>query len=172
MQSMSPIARALPIVALALAASPARASEKLSLDPDPWTTLTFIVTFAVIVFPLNQLIFRPLLRVLDEREERIDGARKRADHMQAQAQEALDRYEDAIRTAYDEVAGERRRKLDVARAELTSITQQARSEAERDLSRAREELSASREAARASLRGSAEELAGLAAERILGRSLS
>lgn len=172
MQSTSLIARALPPVALVLAALPARAAEKLSLDPDPWITILFLVVFGLLVFPLNSLIFRPLLKVIDERDERIDGARKRAERVQVQAQEALERYEDAIRTAYDEVGVERRRQLDVARAELASITQRARSDAEGDLARARQELTASREQARASLRASAEELAALAAERVLGRSLS
>jgi F-type H+-transporting ATPase subunit b len=156
----------------ALAALPAQASDSLELMPDPVVTGVLLIAFIAIIFPLNNLIFQPLIRVMEEREERIGGARSRAEQVQQQAQEALDRYEESIRGAYDEATGERRRKLDVARGELQAVTNQAKEEASRDLARAREELGASLGEARETLRGGSEELATLAAERILGRSLS
>jgi F-type H+-transporting ATPase subunit b len=155
-----------------LAALPAQASDTLELMPDPLVTGILLVVFVLIIFPLNSLILKPLLKVMDEREEKIDGARNRADRVQGQAQEALDSYEEAIRIAHDGSLAERRRKLDVARSELHSITGSAKQQAERDLLRARDELMGSLGEARQSLRGSAEELAILVAERVLGRSLS
>ena len=155
-----------------LLALPAQASETLELTPDLIVTGVLFVAFLLLVVPLDRLIFRPLLKVMDEREERIDGARRRAERVQGQAQEALQRYEDAIREAHQEVAAERRRKLDVARVELQAVTQRARQDAEGELLRARDELEGSLADARDDLRGSANELANLAAERILGRSLA
>lgn len=167
------VARALPAaLAFVLVALPAQASETLELMPDWVVLVSLLLVFVVIIFPLNALIFQPLLRVMDERDEKIEGARARADRVERQAQEALDRYQESIRTAYEEVNAERRRKLDVARGEMQEVTRQAKSDAARDITRAREELGASLEDARESLRASAQELAGLAAERILGRSLS
>jgi F-type H+-transporting ATPase subunit b len=160
------------VLASLLVALPASASETLELTPDLVVTGVLFVAFLVLILPLNHLIFRPLLRVMDEREERIAGARRRAERVQVQAQESLQRYEDAIREAYQEASAERRQKLDVARAELQSVTQQARQDAEQELVRARQELQGSLSQARDSLRASASELADLAAERILGRSLS
>jgi F-type H+-transporting ATPase subunit b len=161
------------IVALVslMAALPAQAAGDLVLIPDPWVTGILLVVFVAIIFPLNSLIFQPLLRVMDEREEKIDGAKRRASSVEEQAQEALDRYEESIRSAYDEAAVERRRQLEVARAELQSVTSSAKEVAERDVARAREELEGSLGEARETLRAGAEDLASLAAERILGRSL-
>jgi F-type H+-transporting ATPase subunit b len=156
----------------ALAALPAQASDTLELMPDPIVTGILLIAFIIIIFPLNSLIFQPLIRVMEEREEKIGGARTRAEQVQQQAQEALDRYEESIRTAHEEATAERRRKLDVARSEMQAVTAKAKEEATADISRAREELGASLGEARDTLRGSAEELATLAAERILGRSLS
>jgi F-type H+-transporting ATPase subunit b len=158
------------LVSLA-AALPAQAADQLNLTPDPWVTGALLIVFVAIIFPLDALIFQPLLRVMDEREERIDGARRRAASVEGQAQEALDRYEESIRTAHDEAAAERRRQLEVARGELQSVTRSAKDEAERDVARARDELEGSLGEARDTLRASADELASLAAERILGRSL-
>ena len=153
-------------------ATPAHAAGSLNLTPDIPVTVVLLLAFILLIFPLNQLIFAPLIKVMEERDERIAGAKARAESVQVQAQEAIDRYEEAIRVAYDESGAERRRRLDVARGELAEITQKARTEAEREVGRAREELQGSLDEARSTLRGNAEELAGLAAERILGRSLS
>ena len=163
--------RALP-VAFVLAALPAQASDKLTLEPDLLVTSVLLVSFILLISPLNRLIFQPLLKVMEERDQQIVGARARADHVQTQAQEALERYEDSIRTAHEAATVERRRVLDVAREELQAITRGAKSEADRELGRARDDLEGAVVEARESLRGSAEELASLAAERILGRSLS
>ena len=168
-----PATRALPrALVFALAALPARASDTLELMPDLWVTAVLMVVFVGLIFPLNSLIFRPLMRVMDERDEKIDGAKTRAGQVQSQAQEALDRYEESIRSAHEAANAERRRRLDVARGEMQSITRDAKAAAAIDLGRAREDLADSLDGARETLRGSAQELATLAAERILGRSLS
>jgi F-type H+-transporting ATPase subunit b len=159
-------------VVLVTTALPAHASDKLNLEPNPVVTVVLLVAFIAIILPLNNLIFKPLIKVMEEREERIDGARSRAVQVQAQAQQAIERYEESIRVAHDEANAERRRRIDTARGEQASVTQRARAEADREIGRAREELQASLGEARASLRGGAEDLATLAAERILGRSLS
>ena len=166
-------ARAIPAALVsALAALPAQAADSLELMPDPIVTGILLISFIIIIFPLNSLIFQPLIRVMEERDEKIAGARKRAEQVQEQAQEALDRYEESIRDAHEESTAERRRRLDVARGEMHAVTSTAKDEAGRDITRAREELGASLGEARETLRGSAQELATLAAERILGRSLS
>lgn len=160
-------------ILVTLAALPVHASEQLELMPDFAETLpALLVAFVVVTLLLDPLIFQPLLKVMDEREERIEGARRRADQVQEQAEEALNRYEDSIRAAYDQAAVERRRRTDTAREELARLTSQAKHEAEHEADRAREELSASVEEARDSLREGASDLATLAAERILGRSLA
>jgi F-type H+-transporting ATPase subunit b len=167
----SPLALVL-AVSVAAAAAPARASEGLELVPDFLTTLPILLAaFIAVTLVLDPLIFQPLLKVMDEREERIEGARRRADQVQQQAEEALTRYEQSIRAAHDEAAAARRTRLDEARDEQARMSRSAKKEAERDIASAREELSGSVVEARATLRESANDLATLAAERILGRTL-
>lgn len=160
------------LAALLLLAAPAHAADQLELMPDVVVTGILLLSFIVLVFPLNALLFRPLIRVMDEREERIGGARERAAQVQTQAAEALARYEESILDAREEALLHRRQHLDAARAELQQTTRDAKDEAARELERARGELEASIGAARETLRGGAEELALVSAERVLGRSLS
>lgn len=179
------ISAALPV----FAARPAQASESLNLVPDYalfglirlglipdesglgalWVML---IAFALLVFPLNALIFQPIFRALDARTARIDGARQRSEHLQREADSILERYEAAVRETRAE--GEAARQIEIGRAreEQTALTSQAKQEAERQLESARADLTRSLESARAGLRASADELARAAAEQVLGRALS
>lgn len=130
-----------------------------------------LIGFVLLIFPLNALLFKPIFRALDERAERIAGARERSEQLQREADKVLNRYEAAIREARSESESARQAKLETARNEQLQLTNAARSEAERELESARGELSRSVEDARATLRESAESLAQAAAERVLGRAL-
>jgi F-type H+-transporting ATPase subunit b len=166
-----------------LIAGNASASDNLQLVPDfglfNWFGESYfgdlwimIIGFVLLVFPLNQLIFQPIFRSLDDRAEKINGARNRSVDLQKQADDVLDRYEIAIREARGESEQTRQAGLIRAREEQATLTAEARGEAERELVNARAELGRSLEDARASLRSNAEELAGAAAEQVLGRTLS
>jgi F-type H+-transporting ATPase subunit b len=156
-----------------LIASSAFASDKLELIPDYMRTMPIlIIGFVLLVFPLNQLIFKPIFRALDERIARIQGARDRSSQLQHAADEVLERYEAAIREARGESEVARQRQLATAREEQVLLTTQARTAADGELERARAELSGAIDEARSSLRASAEDLAQTAAEQVLGRALS
>ena len=165
--------KAIPVsILLGLAAEPALASSELVLVPD-WPLLVLLVVgFVVLIFPLDALLFQPIFRALDARAERIAGARDRSRQLQGQADEILERYQSAIRQARSESESARQAGLERAREEQNQLTEAARGEAERELERARREMSQAVEEARAGLRASAEGLAQVAAEQVLGRALS
>lgn len=155
----------------ALNAASAQAAGDLVLIPDPGLLLTMVIAFTLLIFPLNALLFKPIFRALDAREERIQGARDRSVKLQQDADEVLGRYETAIREARAESETARQAKLEQAREEQTRLTTAAKASAEADLERARGELSQTIESARTSLRASADELARSAAETVLGRAI-
>ena len=84
----------------------------------------------------------------------------------------LEQYESAIRDARVDAEANRQAELTAAREEQSTMTAQARSDAEAELARARTEMTQSLNEARATLRESAEDLATAAAEQVLGRTLS
>jgi len=153
-------------------ARPVFASDNLELMPDPTILAIMLVGFVLLIFPLNALIFKPIFHSLDERAQRISGARERSTLLQTEADSVLDRYETAIREARAESETSRQAQIAAAREEQITLTDQARGEADGELVRARTELGRSLEEARANLRSSSEDLASAAAEQVLGRALS
>ncbi|MEN8182579.1 MAG: hypothetical protein ABFS46_08600 [Myxococcota bacterium] len=144
----------------------------LQIFPDLGQLVVLIALFTALVFPVNALLVKPLLGVLEERAERIEGARERASTLSQRAEESLERYRQDIDSARREAERERRGLLEAARVEQTDLTRSARSEAERRIEEARGEVGAALQQARTSLRADAETLARQAVERILGRSIS
>lgn len=159
--------------ALNVVASAAGASgDELEILPEPKMLLVLIVFFALLVFPMNALIFKPIFKVLDEREEKTAGTRRHADRLFADAEEVLERYETSIREVRREAEAGRKQTLEQARADGSGRTGDARSEAEREVARARAEVATALEQARSELRAQSQVLAREVAERALGRSVS
>ncbi|MBT5775172.1 MAG: F0F1 ATP synthase subunit B [Dehalococcoidia bacterium] len=130
-----------------------------------------LVNFTILLVVLRMFLWKPILKVLDERKQRIEEGLQRSE---AAATEA----------AASEV--EARRVIDEARAEAREQTArvqesaarlreeletQARADAEQILSRAREEIGLEREQAIQQLRGEFADLTIRAAERVVGQSL-
>ena len=133
--------------------------------------LTHLIRFVILVALLSFLLYKPLLRVLDERSERIRDsleASQRAQEEAARSQEEM------------------QEQLESARAEGQQMIAQAREVADRfreeELARAREEIAAERSRAEANIQRERDaaiedlrrEFAGLAvvaAERVIRRSL-
>jgi len=156
-------------VALPVAASAAEGG--LVLTPEPALLVALILLFVLLVAPVNALVFKPLLRVLDEREERIAGTRARAAKLEGDASELLARYERSVADTREESERARRALLEEVRAEAQRETAAARGEAESRIEQARREVADSLEGARATLRAEARELARQAAAQVLGRAL-
>lgn len=166
------LTRATLAVAALCAASPAlAASGALNLVPEWDLLLLLIALFVALIYPLNLLIFKPILRVFDDRQEKITGTAARAERLREEADGIVARYEQAVRDVREESELSRRQHLEVARNESVSELSGARASAEREITSARQAITSSLEGARATLRGEAEGLARQAAERVLGRTL-
>jgi len=158
---------------LLFAAESASASEGgLVLVPDWPLLFALIAFFALLILPVNALILRPLMLVLEQRADRIEGARGRAERLAREAEELLARYRDSLREAREQSEQERLRLMEGARARAASELGGARGEAEAEIERARADLAQALEQARGQLRGSTQELATQVATQILGRPLS
>ena len=135
--------------------------------------LRALPTFGLVVllyFYLKIVFFRPLGKVLQQRYEVTEGARKLAEQSLKNAAQKTTEYEAAIRAARAEVyqAQERlhRELQERETAELTS----ARQRAESAVHEAREQLSKDVESAKAGLDRDSDMIADQIAESILRRS--
>jgi len=161
------------LLACALFASTAAASEGgLVLLPDFTGKLPIlIVLFALLMFPVNAILFKPIFQVLDAREERTTGTRRRAEKVMQSAEETLADYERAVREVRAESEQARKHAAAAARQQNATLIDEARAESERHLEHARSELAAALEQSRQTLGAKAQSLADEAASRVLGRPL-
>ncbi len=153
--------------------APAFASDtNLVLIPD-WTGILplLLVFFVLLMFPANELLFKPIFRVLDEREKRTNGTRRRADKITRDAETTLADYERAVRDVREESERDRKSDVAVARKENASVTAAAREQVRAEAERAGRELAEALEESRVVMREQAESIASEAAASVLGRPL-
>ena len=130
-----------------------------------------LVNFALILILLRILLWKPFLRVLDERKRRIEEGLQASE----QAAQAAEQSQDESRRILEEARGEGREL--VARAQETSarlreeLEAQARRDAEQIVTRARAEMELESQRAIQALRQEFADLTVLAAERVVGQSL-
>jgi len=133
--------------------------------------ITQLVNFTILLVALRIFLWKPILKMLDERKHRIEeglraseAAASAAEQSQVAARAAL---EDARAEGRDLVA----RAQETAGRLRTELEQQARADADRIVERARQEMEQERLQAVQSLRAEFADLTVRAAERVVGQSL-
>src|SRR6516225_5482163 len=127
------------------------------------------VALIVLVFYLllRSLFFKPLLKVMAERDARTLGAQKAAEAAQTAAAEKVRQYQEALKQArgkvYAEQEAARKKLLDERAAQL----KEARSKASGEVGAAKERVAAELGAARRDVEASVAELAAEIARRVL-----
>jgi F-type H+-transporting ATPase subunit b len=134
------------------------------------TFLIQLVAFLFTVVMLSQLAFAPLLKTLDERKERIEGARHEAARLaQAsgyQAETIVRKLADARRQG-QEILGALKIEGEKQEAQLLTT---AKGQANQQIDEARRSLQEASVQARDDLRKNAEQLAQAIAHKALGRN--
>jgi F-type H+-transporting ATPase subunit b len=129
----------------------------------------FVLVLTVI---LNQLLFKPLQRVMGEREQAIRSARDLADRSAAEARAASAEFDQKTSAARAEIYRQMDEMRKTALDERAAILASTRAEAEAQVARASATLKADAAEARRQLAADAEALGAAAADRILGRRAS
>jgi F-type H+-transporting ATPase subunit b len=125
------------------------------------------VIVLVFYFVLRGLFFRPLLKVMAEREARTSGAQRDAEAAQTAAAEKIKQYQDALRNArvqvYSEQEASRKKLLEVRAAQLKAAHTQAAAE----VGAAKQRVAAETSAARKDVEATIGQLSAEIARRIL-----
>ena len=162
-----------------LAALPAVALAQEAEGPSGIAALGFnlpgliaqLINFGVLLLILRLFLYRPVLKLLDERKRRIQEGLERAEQAAEQALAS----EGEVRRAVEEARAEGQQA--VARAQegaqrlRTELEERARADAEQIVERARDEVRAERDQAIRQLRAEFTDLTIAAAERVIGQSL-
>ncbi len=134
----------------------------------------FWVIFFVLLLTalLNRLLFKPVLRVMEERERAISSARELADRSADNARLASAEFEKKTAEARAELYRQMDEMRRAAMTERADIMTRTRAEAESEIAAATAKLTAEAEEARRRLSTEADALGAAVAERILGRKAS
>jgi F-type H+-transporting ATPase subunit b len=141
------------------------------LTPDI-TTLWVVGFLFLCTYLLNSMVFKPILRVIDERATAVRGAKELAESAAQKATAAGAEYDQKLNGARGEVYRQmddmRKSALD-KRADLLAAT---RATIEQELSAATARVQQESKDARAALDRDASDLAGAIVSRVLGRASS
>ena len=125
--------------------------------------------FLTMAAALSALVFRPFLRVREERTRRIDGARDEARGMEERAAAALADCEARLGRAKQRGAEERLRLRAEGQAREREVISLAREAGQKALAEAQTRAAAQRDAARGPLLVEAEQIARRIVAKVVGR---
>lgn len=143
-------------------------AESIQLIPDG-TILIHIAIIITMVFVLNRLLFRPIIRILSEREARTHGRTDEARETIKKVGENVSRYENSLRQARAEGYSLLEQLQSEANAERQLKVAEVRREVEGQLGEEKNEIQSQAERARATLQGEAERVAGAIKTQVLRR---
>lgn len=140
------------------------------ISPDG-SLIFILILFLIFVFVLNRLLFRPISRVLDERQTLIEGSANEARASRRRYDAKLADYEATIRQAradgYRRVEQERATALEQRRTVIEGAKQQAHGL----ISNARQEIEKQAAQARTALESEGRQIAERISRTILGRTV-
>ncbi|MDW7708964.1 MAG: ATP synthase F0 subunit B [Deferrisomatales bacterium] len=135
------------------------------------TLVVQLVNFLLLMYLLNRILFRPMLRVLEERRERTEGRRTKAAQLESEAQAIWDDYQKRIHAAKADADRSRTQLVRQGETERDRLLAAATAEADKAVAQVRARLRGEAEEARRSLRAQAGQVAESIAQRILGRAV-
>ncbi|MEX2228328.1 MAG: F0F1 ATP synthase subunit B [Dehalococcoidia bacterium] len=129
------------------------------------------VNFLILLIVLRLFLYKPILRILDQRKQRIAEGLARSEQAASQAAASEDEARRAMEQARAEARELVQRSQETASRLRGELEQQARTDAQQIVDRARADIALEREQAIQQLRTEFAALTMLAAERVIGQSL-
>lgn len=142
-----------------------------ALGLDPIKLLVQFVAFGGLIILMYRFAYNPVLKVIDERAQRIREGMETAEAIKRERAETEERAKQQLDESRKEAQAIVARAHEIGERTVAESTQRAREEAEKIIERARAEIRLEKEQAMADLRKSVADLVVLAASRVVGQSL-
>lgn len=130
-----------------------------------------LINFLILLVVLNILLYKPIRKVLADRQDRIAEAKSRAEAVDQDVQAKMAEYESRLRSMKSGAADERGTLVKEAQAEEAAILESARKEASESLMTIKTRIATEVADARIILQEQAKALSVDISEKVLGRSL-
>ena len=136
-----------------------------------FTLLVQLANFLILLVILNFLLFKPVLRILDERERVVRESAELKENLGKLTGQNIEEYEGKMLSAKQEAMGIRAAERTEAMTAFRKTVQEAKSAGAEKLEAARKEISSQAESSREGLMADAKVLAGDIAANLVGRKL-
>lgn len=140
-------------------------------DINPGLSIWTTVVFVLLVLVLGKFAWKPLLKTLQDREDKIRDSLEQAERARAEAAELLKQNERNMARAEEEYQKIIREAKALGEKVKEDIVDKAHQHAQHELQAAKDEIKRDIEAAKQQLRGEVADLAIKAAEKILDETL-
>ena len=130
-----------------------------------------LVLFLLLIWILNQVLYKPLLRIMDRRKEILDKAQEEVKTVQETIDRRVAEYEEKIRAAKMEAMGQKGDLAKEGAEAAKAITDKAKAEIAVMMGEFQAKLEKELAAAREVLRNQSIRISSEIAEKVLGRSI-
>jgi F-type H+-transporting ATPase subunit b len=133
------------------------------------TLVVQIINFLILIWILNHILFRPIFRIIEEREAFVEDTKAEVGRIEAEAIGKLKTYEDRMNTAREEALARRVEARDEAAASAREIMNRASAEAQEHISAIHAEAAKAVQEVKTELADFKESIAELVLAKIIGR---
>jgi len=137
-----------------------------------WTLFVQIINFLVLVYLLNMVLFKPIRRVLLERQARLTAYEDEIAGLGDNQQGILGEVDQQLATARREGLGLREKLRQEGSQEESSLLEQVKKEVDAEWTKVEAKIKQDMAKAREALRAQAQDFATALSAKILGRKLS
>ena len=137
-----------------------------------WTLGLQFLNFIILLVVLNKLLYRPLKKIIAERDETVKGSLAAAKNLEADIDDKMQRYQQQLSDAKIQANDERNKLKKAANDEEAKILHEAQGKAATRLQAIKAQVGLEAEDAGKTLKKEAGSLAGQITTKILGRELA
>jgi F-type H+-transporting ATPase subunit b len=134
-----------------------------------FTMVVQVVNFLVLVWILNRVLFKPIFRIMEERQSHTSTTRARAAELLAEVETRQADYDERIKAAAMAARDEKKRLTSEAGSQAQEVMQRAKAEAREHIAEIKAQAFEEAEKVKGELEGYKDAIADLVFGKIMGR---
>jgi len=137
-----------------------------------WSIFLQMFNFLLLMFILNKILYKPILKILEEREKKINDGQQEVKDLAAQGNKLVATYNEKLQAAKVEAMASKANARKQAIEQVNAVIQEARVKAEQEILQVRQRVASEIEAAKKELEPELASMAATIAEQVLGRKVA
>jgi F-type H+-transporting ATPase subunit b len=131
-----------------------------------------MANFLLLIFILNIVLYKPLLKILDERDKRISETQQKTKDFSEETEKMISAYNEKLQLAKIEAMTQKNNSKKDAAEKANVIIEESRKEAEQLILEVKHQISKEVETARKELEPELDKMSITIAEQVLGRKVA